>query len=240
MAIEINDQFRSYASDWAADFSPRFSLTGWYAPLKLMCDYIVACVLLIVAAPLILILMGFVRLTSRGPAIYRQKRLGRNGKPFMIYKIRSMAHDCERVSGPRWATAGDSRITPVGVILRRTHLDELPQLWNVLRGEMSLIGPRPERPEFTVQLERALPDYRERTRIRPGITGLAQVQLPADSDLESVRRKLACDLLYIERMNPALDLCILAATLMKVLGVPFATSVALLKLPTPSMDGSAD
>ncbi|MEO6808161.1 MAG: sugar transferase, partial [Isosphaeraceae bacterium] len=178
--------------------------------------------------------------TSRGPAIYRQKRLGRDGQPFMIYKIRSMTHDCERHTGPRWATANDSRVTPVGVILRRTHLDELPQLWNVLRGEMSLIGPRPERPEFAGPLEQALPNYRDRVRIRPGITGLAQVQLPADSDLESVRHKLACDLLYIDRMNPTLDLRILAATLTKVLGVSFATSVALLKLPTPPIDGSAD
>jgi lipopolysaccharide/colanic/teichoic acid biosynthesis glycosyltransferase len=232
MATEIDYQPQPYAPAWATDFSPRFSFAGWYASLKVLFDYLVASVLLVLTSPLILASMALVRLTSRGPAIYRQTRLGRDGQPFMIYKIRSMVHDCERESGPCWAKAGDSRITPVGAFLRRTHLDELPQLWNVLRGEMSLVGPRPERPEFVGQLERALPNYRERVRIRPGITGLAQVQLPADSDLESVRRKLACDLLYIDRMSPTLDLRILAATLTKVLGVSFATSVALLKLPT--------
>jgi lipopolysaccharide/colanic/teichoic acid biosynthesis glycosyltransferase len=236
MATEIDYQPQPYAPSWATDFSPRFSFAGWYASLKVLFDYLVASVLLVLTSPLILASMALVRLTSRGPAIYRQTRLGRDGQPFMIYKIRSMVHDCERESGPCWAKAGDSRITPVGAFLRRTHLDELPQLWNVLRGEMSLVGPRPERPEFVSQLERALPNYRDRVRIRPGITGLAQVQLPADSDLESVRRKLACDLLYIDRMSPTLDLRILAATLTKVLGVSFATSVALLKLPTALVD----
>jgi len=103
--------------------------------------------------PLLLAAIALVRLTSRGPALYSQTRLGRGGKPFRIYKVRTMAYDCERGSGPRWSTAGDPRVLPVGRLLRRTHLDELPQLWNVLCGEMSLVGPRPERPEFVPQLE---------------------------------------------------------------------------------------
>ena len=105
-------------------------------------------------------------------------RLGKNGRPFRLHKIRTMRHDCEKATGPRWAVPGDPRITPLGRFLRQTHLDELPQLWNVLRGEMSLVGPRPERPEFVPDLEQAIPHYRDRLLVRPGVTGLAQVQLP--------------------------------------------------------------
>src|SRR5260370_5820150 len=108
-----------------------------------------------------------------------------------------MFHNCERNSGACWATAGDPRITPVGRCLRRLHLDELPQLWNVVRGDMSLVGPRPERPEFIPHLEKHIARYQERMSVRPGLTGLAQIQLPADTDLDRVRRKLAYDLYYI-------------------------------------------
>ena len=132
-----------------------------------------------------------VKLTSRGPAFYTQIRLGQDGRAYAIYKLRTMTHDCEKLSGPQWSKKGDCRVTAVGRLLRRSHLDELPQLWNVLRGEMSLIGPRPERPEFVPRLERSLPHYRARLHVRPGVTGLAQVQLPPDTDLGSVRRKLA-------------------------------------------------
>src|SRR5207253_4196733 len=140
------------------------------------------------------------------PVFYSQIRLGRGGKPFAIYKIRTMTHNCEKVSGAQWSTPGDARITPVGRFLRKTHLDELPQLWNVLRADMSLVGPRPERPEFVPKLEHALPRYRDRLAVRPGVSGLAQVQLPPDTDLASVRRKLAHDLFYVERMSFWLDL----------------------------------
>ena len=159
-------------------------------PWKPAMDRVFAAVLLVPAAPVMLVVMGLVRLTSPGPMIYRQTRLGRGGRPFTMYKIRTMIHDCERLTGARWLTPGDCRVTPIGRFLRATHLDELPQLWNILRGEMSLVGPRPERPEIVPQLERVLPAYRERLRVRPGVTGLAQVQLAPDTDLESVRRKL--------------------------------------------------
>ena len=139
------------------------------------------------------------RLTSPGPAIYTQKRLGKDGVPFTIYKLRTMRHDCERATGPRWAARRDSRVTPVGRVLRALHLDELPQFWNVLRGDMSLVGPRPERPEIAAVLTQSIPDYPLRLAVRPGLTGLAQVQFPADTDLESVRRKLDADLRYIDR-----------------------------------------
>src|SRR5205823_10851019 len=158
---------------------------------------------------------------SRGPVFYSQTRLGRGGRPFRIYKIRTMVHNCERQSGARWCTSGDPRITPVGRFLRATHLDELPQLWNVLRGDMSLIGPRPERPEIIAALERAIPRYHDRLLVRPGLSGLAQVQLPADTDLHSVRRKLAYDLYYVEQLGAWLDLRLALATALYLLRVPF-------------------
>ena len=151
-------------------------------------DVVIAGILMVLTAPLIFAAWALVRLTSRGPGFYSQIRLGLGGRHFRIYKLRSMAHDCERETGPRWSTRGDSRVTPFGRFLRSTHIDELPQLLNILRGDMSLVGPRPERPEIAAQLERALPCYRERLQIRPGVTGLAQVQLPPDTDLDSVRR----------------------------------------------------
>jgi lipopolysaccharide/colanic/teichoic acid biosynthesis glycosyltransferase len=189
--------------------------------LKATGDIVLALVLLAMTGPLILVLLALVKLTSRGPAIYSQQRLGLGGRPYPIYKIRTMHHDCERATGPKWSTANDPRVTPLGRFLRKAHIDELPQLWNVVRGEMSLVGPRPERPEFVDKLARAVPAYPARMSVRPGITGLAQVQLPPDEDLSSVRRKLAYDLCYLEHMGPVLDLKILAATALKVVGYRF-------------------
>src|SRR5437870_3306711 len=204
----------------------------WYDPWKASFEFVAALLMLIVAAPLIVLSALFVKLTSRGPAFYTQTRMGRDGKPYTIYKLRSMAHDCEKDSGPCWSRAGDSRVTPLGRFLRRTHLDELPQLWNVLRGDMSLVGPRPERPEFIPHLEEALPLYRLRRAVRPGVTGLAQVQLPPDTDLESVRRKLAYDLYYVYNNNAWLDLQLLAATAVHVVGLPYSLIGKFLFLPT--------
>ena len=123
-------------------------------------------------------------------------------------------------------------MTPVGPILRKTHLDELPQLWNVLRGEMSLVGPRPERPEIVSRLEHDIPAYRDRETMLPGVTGLAQVQLPPDTDLEDVRRKLACDLSYFQNASLWLDLRIVLCTALKVICVPPAISCAILRVPS--------
>lgn len=204
---------------------------GWYYSCKLALDLFLALVLLVVLGPLILILMSLVKLTSQGPALYRQIRVGLDGRLYTIVKIRTMHQDCERLSGPQWSRAGDPRITRLGNFLRRCHLDELPQLWNVLRGEMSLVGPRPERPVFVDQLEKQIPSYLDRLQVRPGITGLAQVQLPADSDLDGVRRKLAYDLCYIRRMGPWLDLRLLVGTIFKAVGVPFDLTRRLLWLP---------
>jgi lipopolysaccharide/colanic/teichoic acid biosynthesis glycosyltransferase len=217
----------------------RFPAGSWYQRAKPGADFLIALALLVFAAPLTFLSALLVKLTSKGPAFYSQTRVGLHGKCYRIYKIRTMHHNCERESGPRWSTVGDPRITRVGRFLRQTHLDELPQLWNVLRGEMSLVGPRPERPEFVGALEQAIPGYRQRLAVCPGVTGLAQVQLPADMDLESVRRKIAYDLCYIERVSFWLDLRIIVCTALKVAGVPFPVLRTLFWLPQGEVEADA-
>jgi lipopolysaccharide/colanic/teichoic acid biosynthesis glycosyltransferase len=199
------------------------TLQRCYAPLRRLLDFSAALMLLVITAPLMLLAAFVVRLTSRGPAFYTQARTGRGGRRFTIYKLRTMVDNCESLTGPRWTIPGDPRITPVGWLLRRTHLDELPQLLNVLKGEMSLIGPRPERPEFVATLDRLLPGYSKRHHVLPGITGLAQVQLPPDTDLESVRRKLQYDLYYVRHWGMLLDLRVALGTVLHMFGASFAT-----------------
>jgi lipopolysaccharide/colanic/teichoic acid biosynthesis glycosyltransferase len=184
-------------------------------------DVALALALLVGTAPVLLVALVLTRLTSRGPALYAQVRQGFDGRLFTLYKVRTMTHDCERRTGPCWSLPGDPRVTPLGRWLRRTKIDELPQLWNVLAGEMSLIGPRPERPEIAANLERHVLGYRERLRVLPGLSGLAQVQLPPDTDLASVRLKLAYDLHYVRTVSFWLDLRIGWATACKMVGVPF-------------------
>jgi lipopolysaccharide/colanic/teichoic acid biosynthesis glycosyltransferase len=215
-----------------APSAPRASQSATeYAATKRALDILLTLPLLVVAAPVVLVAAALVKLTSRGPAFYTQTRLGRGGTPFRMLKIRSMVQDSESLTGARWSTPGDPRVTTVGRFLRLSHVDELPQLWNILRGDMSLVGPRPERPEFIPQLERALPGYRDRLLVRPGLTGLAQVQLPPDTDLASVRRKLALDLHYVDHQSAWLDLRILLATAFLVAGLPFRVTRALLRVP---------
>jgi lipopolysaccharide/colanic/teichoic acid biosynthesis glycosyltransferase len=203
-----------------------------YLAVKSVLEFVSATVLLVLTSPVILLTVMLVKLTSRGPAVYSQVRLGLRGKPYRIYKIRTMVHDCEKRSGARWSSDDDPRVTWLGRLLRRTHLDELPQLWNVIRGDMNLIGPRPERPEFLPMLEQAIPHYTDRLLVRPGVTGLAQVQLPADTDIESVRRKLAYDLYYVRQASFWLDLRILTCTVFKVAGLPFHVLGRLFRMPT--------
>jgi lipopolysaccharide/colanic/teichoic acid biosynthesis glycosyltransferase len=203
----------------------------WYLSAKHAGDFVLAGLLTLPAVPLILLAALLVKLTSRGPALYTQTRVGENGRLFTIWKIRSMIDNCESLTGPRWSMPGDPRVTRLGAFLRASHLDELPQLWNVLKGEMSLIGPRPERPEFVPELERELPGYWQRLLVRPGVTGLAQVQLPPDTDVRSVRRKLAHDLYYIRHVSPWLDLRLLCCTAFYALGLPFGVAGKLLGIP---------
>jgi len=203
----------------------------WYTTTRDVACWFAALVLLVLATPCILVAALLIKLTSPGPVFYRQTRSGKLGRPFQILKLRTMAHNCEKHSGPKWSTQGDCRITTIGRILRLTHIDELPQLWNVLKGEMALIGPRPERPEFVEKLDRAIPNYSLRMLIRPGITGLAQVRLPADTDLESVKKKLAYDLYYIRCPGPWLDIKISACTALKMAGIPLKILRKLVRLP---------
>jgi lipopolysaccharide/colanic/teichoic acid biosynthesis glycosyltransferase len=187
----------------------------WYAPLKYASDRLIALTLFVPALPVVLLAALVIKLTSRGPVFYTQTRVGLGGRPFTIYKLRTMIHKAEALTGPRWSLPGDPRVTWIGSVLRATPLDELPPVMNVLRGDMSLIGPRPERPEFLPELEREMPGYRQRLNVRPGVTGLAQVQLPPDSDVDSVRRKLAYDL------SPWLDFRLLLCTAFYALGLPY-------------------
>ena len=205
-------------------------------PIKRLVDLLLAMVLAVLTAPLLLLAVVLVKLTSIGPAIYSQTRLGLGRRPFTIYKVRSMYHDCERLSGPTWSTGNDPRVTPVGRFLRSTHLDELPQLWNVLRGDMSLVGPRPERPEIITRLENVIPRYHQRLNILPGVTGLAQLNLPPDTDIESVRHKLAYDLYYAQRGGLWMDLRIILSTGLLLVGVPSSYSARALGLCPPALD----
>ena len=175
-------------------------------------DRVLAAFGLLLALPLMAVFCLLIKLTSRGPAFHSQDRVGKDGKVFRILKLRTMVRDAEQATGPVWATENDPRVTPIGRFLRRTHLDEVPQLWNVLQGDMSLVGPRPERPSFVEQFDRLIPNYRERLKIKPGITGLAQINHRYDATLHDVRTKLAYDLLYMKQMSLRTDLVIALKT----------------------------
>lgn len=173
--------------------------------------------LLLFTLPLLLVTAAAIRLDSPGPVFYRQERVGRNGRVFTLYKFRSMRVDAEAAGAPRWASRRDDRVTRVGRLIRLTRIDEIPQALNVLAGDMSLVGPRPERPAFVEQLSRAIPHYDDRTVVRPGITGWAQVNYPYGASVEDARMKLAYDLYYVKRRSLFLDLLILVATVRVVL-----------------------
>jgi lipopolysaccharide/colanic/teichoic acid biosynthesis glycosyltransferase len=203
---------------------------GPYFVWKYWFERAVAAVILLPGSVIVAMLVLLVRWSSPGPGIYRQLRVGKNGRTFLMYKIRTMRHDAETASGPVWSQQGDPRVTKIGRVLRKLHLDEFPQLLNVLKGEMTLVGPRPERPEFTQRLALAIPNYLDRLTVLPGITGLAQINLPPDSDLESVRRKLAVDLQYIKEAGFFLDLRMILCTATRLLGVHGNTVMRMFRL----------
>lgn len=194
---------------------------GWYPEIKVIVDYTLAIILLPLAAIVVGLAALAVKLTSPGPAFYTQTRLGFHGRRYRLIKIRTMYHNCEAKSGPQWSPIGDRRITTVGHILRFLHLDELPQLINVLRGEMSLVGPRPERPEVIQAkgIDQLVPGYKHRLLVKPGMTGLAQLQLPADTDITSVRHKIVYDLYYVQNQGLWLDVRLLLGTVCKLVGL---------------------
>lgn len=207
----------SLPADVAVEMEPNLS---WYAAAKSAFDYTAALAILPLALVLIALAAVAVKLTSPGPVFYTQTRVGLNGRKYKIIKIRTMRANVEAASGIQWSQKGDRRVTRVGRFLRATHLDELPQIFNVLLGHMSLVGPRPERPEVIQAkgLNHLVPGYDLRLRLKPGVTGLAQCQLPPDTDVTSVRYKVVYDLYYVANMSLLLDLRLIGATLFRAAG----------------------
>lgn len=194
-----------------------FFAPQWFDGLQRAIDLAAATVLLVLAAPVLLLAMLAVRLDSPGPVFYRQERVGRGGLPYYVTKLRSMRVDAEAGGAPVWAEAGDQRVTRVGRLLRRTRIDELPQLLAVFAGDMSLVGPRPERPYFVEQLKLQLPLYGLREAVKPGVTGWAQISYPYGATVEDARAKLEYDLYFIRHRSPFLVLSVLAHTVRTVL-----------------------
>ena len=180
-------------------------------------NLVVATIGVVAATPIMLLTALAVRLTSAGPVLYRQVRVGMGGRPFTQYKFRSMRADAEAETGAVWASRDDPRVTPLGRTMRKLRIDEIPQLFNVLKGEMSIVGPRPERPEMVRSLAQQIPYYRHRHCVRPGITGWAQVNYKYGDTLEDVIRKLEYDLYYIKNMSPSLDSYIIFLTIKAML-----------------------
>ena len=183
---------------------------------KRLFDVFVSALLLVLTAPLIAVFAVLVKLDSKGPAFFRQTRVGLFGQDFDVIKLRSMRTDAE-ANGAQWATKDDPRVTRLGKFIRKVRIDELPQTWSVLKGEMSFVGPRPERPEFVAELEEQMPFYAERHMVKPGITGWAQINYPYGASVEDSRHKLEYDLYYAKNYTPFLDLLILLQTLRLVL-----------------------
>lgn len=198
-------------------FGPGFHC-GWrYKIARRALDIVGAASLLVLASPVLALTALAIKLDSKGPVLFRQRRLGQDNKPFMMSKLRSMCENAESKSGAVFTADNDDRITRVGYLIRRTRLDELPQLWNVLMGDMSLVGPRAERPEFAEMLSEAYPYYAYRTTVRPGVTGWAQTRYGYVNSVEGYEEKLALDLYYLKYRSIILDLVILAQTIKTVL-----------------------
>ena len=192
-------------------------LASWRSFVKRTLDIVISLIGVVLTAPLMVLIAIMIKVESRGPVVYSQIRVGKKGKPFNMYKFRSMAADAEMKTGPVWASKKDSRITKVGNFLRTAHLDELPQFFNVLSGEMSLVGPRPERPYFVHEFRKIIPHYDRRLCAKPGITGLAQIKRSYDESIADVKKKLKYDVLYVKKMCPLLDLKVVFMTALTVI-----------------------
>jgi exopolysaccharide biosynthesis polyprenyl glycosylphosphotransferase len=188
----------------------------WEKKLKRIFDIITAFIILIFSAPFFLIIAAVIKLDSKGSVFFVQERCGQNGELFKMIKFRSMRHDAEELSGPVWSQKDDPRVTRAGKFLRKLRIDEIPQMINVLKGEMSIVGPRPERPYFVEKLSEEIPYYKRRLKVRPGITGWAQIKHKYDESIEDVRTKLRYDLFYIENMSIRMDFKILFRTVFTV------------------------
>jgi exopolysaccharide biosynthesis polyprenyl glycosylphosphotransferase len=193
-------------------FSSELGPEKWKIRVQAIYSFVLASIGLLVALPIMLLVVAAVRLTSRGPVLFRQQRVGLNGRVFMLYKFRSMVVNAEESTGAVWAKKNDPRVTRVGGFLRRTRLDELPQLFNVLRGDMAIVGPRPERPEFVSVLSEQIPFYRQRHAVKPGVTGWAQINHKYGDTIEDTIIKLEYDLYYIKNLSTSLDAYIIFHT----------------------------
>jgi sugar transferase (PEP-CTERM system associated) len=198
-------------------FSDGFRKSALLEISKRLSDIALSLVGLVLALPLMAASAIALRLSSPGPVLYHQRRVGKDGVPFTIYKFRSMRVDAEAETGAVWSTQNDPRVTPVGRFLRRSRLDELPQLWNVLKGDMSFVGPRPERPEFVADLTRQIPFYGQRHVVRPGLTGWAQVRHPYGATVDDAQEKLQYELFYIKHLSIPFDIYIILETVKTVL-----------------------
>jgi sugar transferase (PEP-CTERM system associated) len=198
-------------------FSPGFRKSRWSLAIKRGLDVVVSAVGLIATLPLMIVIGIAVKVTSSGSVFYHQRRVGQHETVFILHKFRSMRRDAEAESGAVWARERDPRVTPIGGFLRRTRLDELPQLYNVLRGEMSLVGPRPERPEFVAHLTSLIPFYSQRHVVKPGVTGWAQVSYTYGASVEDALEKLQYDLYYIKHLSAVFDVFIIFKTLKTVI-----------------------
>lgn len=184
----------------------------WEESAKRITDIVVSIIILSVTAPLWIFIVAAIKLNSPGPLVYSQERVGKDGKIFKMHKFRTMYKDAEAKTGPVWATSNDPRVTSVGRFLRKTRLDEIPQFFDVLRGDMSLVGPRPERPYFVEMLAKEIPLYKRRLAVKPGITGWAQIKQGYDTSIDDVKAKVRYDLFYIENMSFRMDIKILLMT----------------------------
>ncbi len=191
----------------------------FYDPLKRVGEFIAATAIGIMLLPIEILIALLVFITSRGPIIYKQVRVGQKGHNFTLYKFRTMRVDAEK-DGPQWSTKNDNRTTIIGGALRKSHLDELPQLWNIITGHLSFVGPRPERPEFVEKLEKKIPYYEARLFIKPGVTGWAQINYRADLTDEDVKQKLQYDIYYLKNRSPILDLAIILKTAKSIFVTP--------------------
>ena len=198
------------------DINPQL-MPVWEAKVKRFLDLIFAFIILLFTSPVMLLTSLAIKFDSKGPVLFKQERCGLNGKYFSIYKFRSMKQDAEKLTGPVWSTKDDPRITRVGKFVRKVRIDELPQMINILKGEMSLVGPRPERPFFVEKLSQEIPYYKRRLKVRPGITGWAQVKHKYDESVEDVKEKLKYDLFYIENMSLRMDFKIMFRTVFVML-----------------------
>ena len=198
-------------------YSDGFSMNQGWLLGKTMFDYAVASLLLLATAPITILTAILIRASGEGPIFFRQDRVGRNGKVFSVLKFRSMTVDAEKKSGPQWAKANDTRVTGIGRFIRKVRIDEIPQVINILKGDMSFVGPRPERPHFVPQLSEAIPYFNERHRVKPGLSGWAQINYPYGASVEDARNKLSYDLYYLKNGSVFLDFLILLRTVHVIL-----------------------